>query len=374
MEPFKKKPLKKGLLIRLLGLKKKYNFKTEINNLLAEASSPKDIRKEDIERIMKKYGLYYFPAREFVAVPLMKELFEEYLKYVLSKGEIQEKTEELTYLAELFEIPASEVKSTIESMILKNTETALKSYLSKPTKRMGVSPTQINRGGECSARDIPEMSKCPYCGHELPTPKRKKKCPNCGNYMYVRTKHNLPVDRVVFTEQEAELVDFWENQVCSISFVEDPNEVLKQVYEGDLGKAISDALAILKDKEVWILNIEGERIGKESAYEMVSKLQHQLRMLLYSQTQDKEYKDSAFSTKRESIRRRVLQMKQAGIRKVQIHAVGDRLTCPYCAEQDELVLDIDTFLKTMPVPHPKCSNEKFGCRCTVVAYMEELED
>lgn len=48
---------------------------------------------------------------------------------------------------------------------------------------------------------------CPYCAKALDKmPGRKKKCPNCGNYIYVRTR---PSDkkRVVVTEQDASKID-----------------------------------------------------------------------------------------------------------------------------------------------------------------------
>ena len=235
-------------------------------------------------------------------------------------------------------------------------------------------PTQEVRPSPKTAPATPPTSKCPYCGHEFPTPKRKKKCPNCKQYMYVRTKHLLPINRVVFTEQEVELVDFWSQQVCSVSFVDDPNEIIQQVFKGDLAKAIEKALEILKNKEVWVLSITGEKLGKKSAREAVSLLQQQLNMLLYSQHHEPQRKTSAHLAKHENIRSRVMQIKRAGIKKVKIYTVGDRLTCPKCAEQDGAIYDIDTFLKLMPIPHPECSNERFGCRCTVVAYLEELEE
>jgi uncharacterized Zn finger protein (UPF0148 family) len=52
---------------------------------------------------------------------------------------------------------------------------------------------------------------CPYCGSSLAErPKRKKKCPHCGNYIYVRTR---PADRkkVLVTEEQAqEIEQQWE--------------------------------------------------------------------------------------------------------------------------------------------------------------------
>ena len=49
--------------------------------------------------------------------------------------------------------------------------------------------------------------KSPYCNHILDKkPAQKKKCPNCGNYMYVRTR---PSDRekILVTETQIPLVE-----------------------------------------------------------------------------------------------------------------------------------------------------------------------
>jgi hypothetical protein len=50
-------------------------------------------------------------------------------------------------------------------------------------------------------------NSCPYCGSNLAKrPTRKTKCPNCGEFIYVRTR---PIDRqkVLLTHKDAELID-----------------------------------------------------------------------------------------------------------------------------------------------------------------------
>lgn len=56
--------------------------------------------------------------------------------------------------------------------------------------------------GQTSLKPIGEINCCPYCKEELKSiPSRKKKCPYCGEYIYVRTR---PVDRkkVLITEKQ----------------------------------------------------------------------------------------------------------------------------------------------------------------------------
>ena len=49
---------------------------------------------------------------------------------------------------------------------------------------------------------------CPHCGGVLEKkPKRKKKCPLCNNYIYVRTSPSTS-DKILVTEEEAKKIDW----------------------------------------------------------------------------------------------------------------------------------------------------------------------
>lgn len=66
-------------------------------------------------------------------------------------------------------------------------------------------------------------SVCPYCGVELDKkPSRKKKCPDCGNYIFVRTS---PIDRSKILIKENE-IDIIEEQWSIVNGVHD--EYLKE--------------------------------------------------------------------------------------------------------------------------------------------------
>lgn len=53
-------------------------------------------------------------------------------------------------------------------------------------------------------------SKCPYCNHTLEQkPLRKKKCPNCGNHIYVRSTPSGQKKVLVTEQQAAEIDDKW---------------------------------------------------------------------------------------------------------------------------------------------------------------------
>src|SRR2546428_838802 len=71
---------------------------------------------------------------------------------------------------------------------------------------------------------------CPYCSKTLDKmPGRKKKCPHCGNFMYVRT-HPVDRQRVLVTERGAHDID---EQWAAIHAKQ---RVMRFVDEAEFGK------------------------------------------------------------------------------------------------------------------------------------------
>ncbi len=71
---------------------------------------------------------------------------------------------------------------------------------------------------------------CPYCyGHLEQKPAKKKKCPHCGKYIYVRTR---PQDqmKVLVTDKQAELI---EEQWSIVNRTHDEYLARKQEIEGE---------------------------------------------------------------------------------------------------------------------------------------------
>jgi tetratricopeptide (TPR) repeat protein len=51
-----------------------------------------------------------------------------------------------------------------------------------------------------------DLAACPYCNRKLEkTPGRKKACPHCGNYIYVRTRPNDFI-KILVTKQDADTI------------------------------------------------------------------------------------------------------------------------------------------------------------------------
>lgn len=71
---------------------------------------------------------------------------------------------------------------------------------------------------------------CPYCGHELAKrPLRKKKCPACGNYIYVRSTPAGDRKILVTEDEAARIDDKWQHHHHSKLLSSDPD--YKREYE-----------------------------------------------------------------------------------------------------------------------------------------------
>jgi hypothetical protein len=73
-------------------------------------------------------------------------------------------------------------------------------------------PMDMSKPSDLGLKEIGFVDAiCPYCSSALEKkPSRKKKCPDCGNFIYVRTR---PIDRervLVTEEQTAEIDRQWE--------------------------------------------------------------------------------------------------------------------------------------------------------------------
>ena len=183
---------------------------------------------------------------------------------------------------------------------------------------------------------------CPYCKAELvPVPRRKKKCPECGQTMYVR-------DGKLLQEYDAFMED-WLNFLSPLNVKKRDFDRTRKELEKQFGKApgFFDV--------VWsILNgviLEGSPEKKIYAY---------LEMARVARSEGKD----PTSYIAESQKTGLEEMKRRGVRYVKINNYGsspDYSTCPGCAELHGQVLPIDEAIMTQPVPN-KCTNN-FGCRC-----------
>jgi hypothetical protein len=173
---------------------------------------------------------------------------------------------------------------------------------------------------------------CPYCRNRLDKkPGRKKKCPHCANFIYVRTR---PLDnqKVLVTEEQREVI-----------------EEQWSIVNGTHDDYIAERRA-RKEK--------GLRLARQFAREPTEE--EIRRSLLADKT-----RESNLRVLREVKR---LQREIPGGFGVEIHSVLGNTTCDFCANMDGKIIPADQCIPENIPPWSQCTSEE-GCRCTILTAM-----
>lgn len=189
--------------------------------------------------------------------------------------------------------------------------------------------------------------KCPYCKQEFnPIPKRKKKCPNCENFVYVKYSPSNSQERLVTELEKQAIEQEWQLHYQQIDKKSRKDADLKW---GELNKQVVEAMKI------------GDWATMKQCYnEMVYILGREGR--------------SAQRTIEERNRCELMNLKESSIEKVEILTARNETVCKYCASLEGKISTIDEALKTMPIPG-NCSGDVFGtghsfCRCEYLPVIE----
>ena len=183
--------------------------------------------------------------------------------------------------------------------------------------------------------------RCPYCGFEFdPPPARQRKCPSCGETVYVRTR---PADRqrVLATAEQV--------------------EAMKKEREAERRKKSDVAWADLNKKL-------HEAMGRSDWHEM--------NMLYFQQALQLFEEGRAHLRIAQESRKAALRRYQAdGMNSVEILTAGDE-SCPSCQALQGKRLTVEEALAEMPIPNPTCTmwkdegQEAGWCRCLYVAVID----
>ncbi len=195
---------------------------------------------------------------------------------------------------------------------------------------------------------------CPHCNIILEKPpKRKKKCPNCGNYIYVRTRQKI-FPTIYLTEEQAKCVDWIKRFGIS-------EEEYKQVHK-ELSKKFGSEPR--PSDIIWgVLNNWVIKAGDDYGY--LSYIYYLMASFTYD-----EGKKGYFDLLQLSRKYELLKLKDAGIQKVKILSTKE---CESCAQLDGEIFTIEEALEKMPIPNRNCTftfgneDRKEGfCRCIYV--------
>lgn len=207
---------------------------------------------------------------------------------------------------------------------------------------------------------------CPYCNESLEiAPKRKKKCPYCGNFIYVRTSPSSHQKILVTEEGIKEIEKEWEK----VHFRNDCLRNLKSygIHESDFIKQkekLSKKFGFEADDYDVMWSIFNSLILK-------TKDLHSLKMLYYQMALFLNGTGKNFlKILQESRKFELLQYKKEGIVNVQIITAG-KASCNFCQKLHHKKFHIDEAMKLMPIPCEKCThviydNKNGFCRCCYV--------
>lgn len=215
-----------------------------------------------------------------------------------------------------------------------------------------------------------KSSSCPYCRTDLtPAPAKKKKCPSCLQYIYVRT---LPItrERVLATEEAIVIIaEAW------VSYHE-----THRCYWPTLLKAhnITD-LDFLRSQNYLSRKMGREAYESEVVWYLLNNLlgksqTHRERRLIFLNmaTFAKEVGEPQyFILLQLSAHAELLDIQTIGFFKdVIIHNLRGEYTCPTCKQLEGKVYSITEALKTMPIPNPDCRHGH--CNCRYFAWNKDL--
>jgi len=193
---------------------------------------------------------------------------------------------------------------------------------------------------------------CPYCNNKLDKiPKRKKKCPHCGNYIYIR-------NRKMVTENEAEKIDF-------IKYLEMYG--ISEKYYNQTEKKLTKKFGSKPPVRDIKWSICNQLISQNPRnFEAQKMIYYDMALML-----DNEGKNS-FHLLEQARRAELLEYQSSGlIKKVKILTAGKDNACSECLKLDGKVFTIEKALKEMPLPNKNCTNKLNSknsfCRCSYLS-------
>ena len=205
---------------------------------------------------------------------------------------------------------------------------------------------------------------CPYCNESLEQePKKKKKCPHCKNFIYVRTSPSTRKKILVTEEGTKEIEKEWKKyhnkshclrNLKSYGVKDEDFKLHKNKLSNDLGHEPDDSDVIS--------SIYDDLILKNNDIQTLKMIHYTIA--LYFNSEGKDY----IKPRQESSRMELLSYQQLGVNEVEIMTAGEQ-SCKNCQKLENKIFKISDALKIMPIPCKDCNyqlyNENKGfCRCS----------
>lgn len=214
-----------------------------------------------------------------------------------------------------------------------------------------------------------EKPFCPYCGCEItPPPRANRKCPSCGERLYVRTRYTEDGNlRLLLTEAERDAFDdAWAPNPPHDE--KEQEERYRHYYqlteqEWDTARVMAEDLAAFRGEPVPLLrDIAWEIAGRKS--QEAAKAGNWITLSSMYRGQSRQLRDEGrpfFDVQREAERwylEGLLQSDSYSAVRVRVFSHA----CRFCRPLKDKIFDIKAALRTMPLPVKECTR---GWRCCV---------
>ncbi len=185
------------------------------------------------------------------------------------------------------------------------------------------------------------MKSCPYCNGPLdPAPKRRARCPHCGQTIYFKKGRLLTQD-----EKERET---W---LASL-----------RISEADYERTRKSLVSTFGSEPPWhdtVWRMLTRRAADTKDPGDLAEIYRLQSIFLRSRAMD------ASQTEREEGKWRLTLIKQQGVSEVILQTCRDGFVCSACKALEGTTLSIDEALERLPFP-TVCTRSD-GCRCRYVA-------
>lgn len=206
---------------------------------------------------------------------------------------------------------------------------------------------------------------CPYCHKELiKKPQRKKKCPFCGNYIFVKRRLNSKIKELV-TEEEAKIIEIeWNkfySQIALIRDLEDYGFTEKEFNQRKEEKIKKGEKEPSNRDVIWLLfNEKLQNNMKANDFAVLSGIYYDMARFLIKEGRN------PYETLKQSQKMGLLAYQKQGVEKVEISWSGNG--CEACKQLDGEKYIVKKAIEEMPLPNKNCSEDVFEkghpwCRC-----------
>lgn len=214
---------------------------------------------------------------------------------------------------------------------------------------------------------VPKNILCPYCGYDLKiAPQRKKKCPNCSQYIYTKYTPDNHTKRLMTEKQAKDAEEQWtlhHLRQSSLSTL-----AMFGYDEGDLEREI--AIGAKNDNDAVFRILNRFTLLKKQDY-------HKLKMAFLIQASYAEQTGKDFRPFLSGAHLyELLNYQSTGgvVKQVEILNSGQKNTCIECQSNKGKIYNIDEALKLMPLPCAKCTCVGVGgqvgyCECRYAAVL-----